>query len=200
MSTTLTVAYADPPYMGKAKKHYKDHEDYDGEVDHEALIDRLVSEYPDGWALSCHMPSMGLILQMCEERGLSLYDGDIRIGSWCKTFGAFKRNVRVAYVWEPVIIKPAERLDGSVPTRDFAVDAGSVLLEPITMKRGLAGAKPERFAFWLFNILGLRPCDELHDLFPGSRAISESWEAWKELGGPKLKQSLRVTNELQVLS
>jgi hypothetical protein len=43
------------------------------------------------------------------------------------------------------------------------------------MKRGLSGAKPERFCFWLFNCMGLRPCDELDDLFPGSRAVA-AWD------------------------
>lgn len=194
-SHTLHVAYADPPYIGQSKKHYKDHEDYAGEVDHGELLDRLIADYPDGWALSLHMPSLGLILQMCEDRGLSLYDGDIRVLNWVKTFGAYKKNVRVAYVWEPVIIKPCVRLDGSVPTRDFVFD--EIVAEPITMKRGLAGAKPERFCFWLFNCMGLRPCDTLDDLFPGSEAVTCAWETWCEQGGPKLKQSVKVTNELE---
>lgn len=29
--------------------------------------------------------------------------------SWVKGFAAFKRNVPVAYAWEPVIIKPARK-------------------------------------------------------------------------------------------
>lgn len=44
----LRLAYADPPYPGKARL-YRDHPDYGGEVDHAALIVRL-TEY-DGWAL-----------------------------------------------------------------------------------------------------------------------------------------------------
>jgi hypothetical protein len=196
-SERLTVAYADPPYIGQSKKQYADHPDYAGEVDHGALLDRLIADYPDGWALSLHMPSLFLIQRMLHDRDLDLFRGDYRVLPWCKTFGAFKRNVRVAYVWEPVIVRVPRRLEGAVPTRDFAVESEeSVLFESITMKRGLSGAKPERFAFWLFNVMGLRPCDELHDLFPGSRAVSDSWKAWKALGGPKLKQSVKVTNDL----
>src|SRR6185437_7416920 len=45
----LRLAYADPPYPGKAWM-YRGHPDYAGEVDHAALIRRL-STY-DGWALS----------------------------------------------------------------------------------------------------------------------------------------------------
>lgn len=188
---TLRVAYADPPYIGQSKKHYADHADYAGEVDHGALLDRLIADYPDGWALSLHTPSLGVITQMLADRGLSLMDGDVRVCSWVKTFGAYKRNVRVAYVWEPVIVRPPVRLDGSVPTRDF-------FAEPITMKKGLSGAKPERLCFWLFNVMGLRPCDDLHDLFPGTGAVSAAWERWRALGGPKIQQSIKVTNDLQV--
>jgi len=39
--TGLSMAYADPPYPGQAKRHYGDHPDYAGEVDLGALIERL---------------------------------------------------------------------------------------------------------------------------------------------------------------
>jgi hypothetical protein len=199
-SERLTVAYADPPYPGQSKKHYGDHEDYAGEVDHEDLIERLKADYPDGWALSTSMPALTDVLGMCARHGLSTMGGGIRVGTWVKTFGAYKRNVRVAYVWEPVIFAPPRRLPGAVPTRDFGYDVEDeqlVMAEPITMKRGLSGAKPERFCFWLFNVLGLRPGDTLDDLYPGSRAVSAAWDRWCALGGPKIKQAVKVTNELQ---
>ncbi len=181
MDRKLVMAYADPPYMGQAKKHYADHPDYAGEVDHQDLIDRLVRYYPDGWALSASSPSLRRILPMCPNT--------VRVMAWIKPFGAYKRNVRVAYVWEPVIVQPSERMPGSVPTRDFCA-------ESIAMKKGFSGVKPERFCFWLFNVMGLRPTDELHDLFPGSSAVTRAWDAWVQQGGPKIKQSLRTTNEL----
>jgi hypothetical protein len=34
------------------------------------------------------------------------------------------------------------------------------------------------FCFWLFDLLGLRPEDDLHDLYPGSGAVSSAWEQW----------------------
>jgi site-specific DNA-adenine methylase len=43
----VIFAYADPPYVGQAKRHYNSEE-----VDHVALIQMLVSDFPDGWALS----------------------------------------------------------------------------------------------------------------------------------------------------
>lgn len=198
---TLRVAYADPPYIGQARKHYKNEDSYNGEVHHGRLIHRLKTEYPDGWALSCHTPSLGIILSLCETLGLSLYKGDIRVMAWVKTFGAYKKNVRVAYVWEPVIVCPPRRLEGAAVTRDFSYSNEQddeqlpVLTESITMRKGLSGAKPERFAYWLFNVLGLRPCDQLDDLFPGTAAVGDAFEKWKAEGGPKLKQSVKVTNE-----
>jgi hypothetical protein len=171
------MAYADPPYPGQAKKHYADHEDYAGEVDHDDLVARLEREYRDGWALSTSSPALFDVLRICEFCGLSVARGDIRVMPWVKPFAVFKRNVRVAYAWEPVIVKPAERLDGAIPTRDF-------VSAPITMQRGLSGAKPDVFCHWLFAAMGLRPGvgDELHDLFPGSGAVARAWESWDAQG------------------
>jgi hypothetical protein len=165
------MAYADPPYIGQAKKHYEDHEDYAGEVDHGELVERLVRDYPDGWALSLSSPSTHIVLDHCRDHGLDLMAGDIRLGAWVKPFAAFKANVRVAYAWEPLVIKSAERLDGATPTRDFVSC-------PITMKRGLSGAKPEVVCHWLFAAMGLRRTDQLDDLFHGSGAVKAAWETW----------------------
>jgi hypothetical protein len=188
---TLRVAYADPPYPNQSKKHYGDHPDYDGEVDHMQLIHRLETSGYDGWALSTSAPGLQHVLDSCRVMGLDSLKGDFRVLAWPKTFGAFKRNVRVAYVWEPIILRPPPRLDGSVPTRDW-------FAEPITMKRGLSGAKPERLCFWLFNVLGLRACDTLDDLYPGSGAVMRAWESFCEQGAPKMKQSLKVAYSLEV--
>ena len=40
----ITVGYADPPYPGQGRKHYRC-----DEVDHAELIDRLVRDYPANW-------------------------------------------------------------------------------------------------------------------------------------------------------
>ena len=52
------IIYADPPYIGQAKKHYGLEE-----VDHKALI--LDLEAYDGWALSLSGPTLQQILAMC---------------------------------------------------------------------------------------------------------------------------------------
>lgn len=41
----------------------------------------------------------------------------------------------------------------------------------------LMGRKPLAFSVWLFALLGMRPGDELVDLFPGSGAVSAAWRA-----------------------
>lgn len=172
----LTMAFADPPYVGQSFKHYRNHPDYAGEVDHERLIGSLIEDYPDGWALSASAPSLRYLLPLCPENA--------RVMAWVKPFAAFKRNVRVAYAWEPIIVVPAERLEGATPTRDFVedlrlIDLELAVREPITMRRGFTGAKPDKFCWWLFEAMGLRPCDELHDLFPGSGAVGAAWDSWR---------------------
>jgi len=168
----MRFAYADPPYLGCGVTHYgHQHEraaDYDSLDAHAALIDRLVREFPEAWALSLHSPSLRAILPLCPE--------GVRVGGWFKPFASFKPNVNPAYCWEPVIFwggRSAAERGGrkALTTRDY-VEAG------ITLKRGTSGAKPERFAFWIFEFLGARAGDEFHDLFPGSGAVTRAWNTW----------------------
>jgi hypothetical protein len=42
------------------------------------------------------------------------------------------------------------------------------LSEPITLRKGLIGAKPERFCRWIADLLGYIEGDELVDIFPGT--------------------------------
>jgi hypothetical protein len=159
-------AYADPPYPGQSAKHYADHPDYNGEVDHVELIHRLDRDY-DGFVL--HTSSVAL------PGIVPLLPSDVRYMAWAKSFAAFKRNVSVAYAWEPVIVRSVRKptVNGRVVMRDFIV-------EPITMKKGLTGAKPEKVCRWIFEVAGLNPDDLLIDLFPGTGAVTAAWEAWRE--------------------
>lgn len=84
-SKPMRFAYADPPYIGQAKRHYS-HDPLCAEVDHAELIQRLTREFPDGWALSASAPSLATILPLCPS--------GYRVAVWVKTFCAFKRNVR----------------------------------------------------------------------------------------------------------
>lgn len=160
----MKVAYADPPYIGQAHK-YKDHPDYAGEVDHQALVARLVGEYPDGWALSLSSPTLRIILPYCPDNA--------RVMAWVKPFAIFKPNVNPAYAWEPVIVcgGRAKRSRQEPTVRDW-VSCN------ITLRRGLTGVKPDGFCFWLFEVLGLQPGDEFHDLFPGTGAVGRAYDIW----------------------
>lgn len=165
----MNIGYADPPYIGCAHL-YKDHPDYAGEVDHAALVARLEDEF-DGWVLhaSATPVSMAVIAPLVEKTGA-------RWMAWVKPFAAFKRNVPIAYAWEPVIVKPARKpvVSKRLVMRDW-VDC------PITMKRGLTGAKPEKVCHWAFEMVAARPDDNLVDMFPGTGAVSVAWENWKKL-------------------
>lgn len=158
----MRIAYADPPYPGCAYK-YKDHPDYAGEVDHAELIARLGTY--DGWLLHTASTTLRHILPLLPE--------DARIMAWVKPFAAFKRNVPVAYAWEPVIVRAARKpvVRGRIVMRDW-------IAENITMKKGLTGAKPEKVARWAFEMLGAEPTDSLDDLYPGTGAISDAWKRW----------------------
>ena len=162
----MRIAYADPPYPGCAHL-YRDHPDYAGEVDYQELGLRL-HEY-DGYCL--HTSSVALH----EVLGW-MYD-DVRIMAWIKPFAAFKANVPVAYAWEPVLVKAARKpvVKPEMTYRDW-------IAEPITLKRGLTGAKPERVCRWLFEVMGCEPDDELHDLYPGTGAVTQAWERWSRQG------------------
>ena len=159
----MRVAYADPPYIGQAKRHYRQ---FGGtEVDHRLLVAQLELEYPDGWALSLSSPSLATILPMCPS--------DVRVMAWVKPFASFKPNVNPGYCWEPVIVRggrPRTREQDTV--RDF-------ISANITLQRGMPGAKPDAFCYWLFEVLNLQPGDELADLFPGSGAVSRAWAKWQ---------------------
>lgn len=101
----MRFAYADPPYLGQGTKHYGDLHADAGDCDdllwHKALIERLCDEFPDGWALSLHTPSLKAMLNFCPD--------DVRVGAWVKPFAAFKKNVTRAYAWEPVILRGGVR-------------------------------------------------------------------------------------------
>jgi hypothetical protein len=94
--------------------------------------------------------------------------------AWVKPFAAFKRNVSVAYAWEPVIVKPCRK-----PVVSDAMVFRDWIAEPITLRRGLAGAKPAAVCRWGFEVLGLTPDDELVDLFPGTGGVTRAWERWR---------------------
>jgi len=153
----MKLAYADPPYLGCCSLYDHYHPDgkcWDDIDTHAALIRRLEHEY-DGYALSASSPSLFDLLPLFEVRP--------RIAPWVKPFAAFKRNVRIAYTWEPVIFSPGRdsSTDGAPVGRDH-------LAESITMRKGFTGAKPEAFCRWVLELMGWLPGDQIDDLYPGT--------------------------------
>jgi len=138
---------------------------------HRLLIERLCDEFPDGWALSLSEPSLRHLLPLTPEGA--------RTAAWVKPFASFKPNVNPAYTWEPVIFYGGRNRERYEPTaKDHHIEAPAVA-ENITLKRGFTGAKPEGFCIWLLDLLGVRPEDEIVDLFTGSGAVRRAWDAYR---------------------
>jgi hypothetical protein len=162
----VRLAYADPPYLGQAKRHYSN--DPSGipaeEVNFAALLNTLVNGY-DGWAMSASSPSLGYLLRLC-----GALVPDVRVAAWVKPFCSWKPSHRVQYAWEPVLF---------VPTRPRGTKARPSVRDyvsaNITTQRGTHGAKPDAFIRWLFDLLGAEPGDTLDDLYPGTGNVGRLW-------------------------
>lgn len=161
----LRLAYADPPYPGKAHL-YRGHPDYAGEVDHAALLSRL-QEY-DGWALSTSAASLPSVLSYLE------HGHGFRVAAWFRGSRAgLSSGPRSA--WEPVVYKCAR----SEPSREYSDDALIRRARPrMTDPRRVIGAKPAAFCGWLFDLLGAAQRDSFDDLFPGSGGVARAWRDW----------------------
>lgn len=157
----MKLAYADPPYLGVSYRY--DHPDaakWDDPAAHIELM-RMLDRTYDGWALSASSTSLyALVPGIPSPRA--------RIAAWVKPFAAFKRNVRIAYTWEPVIY---------VPGRDSSKDGAAVGRDHITasimMRKGLTGAKPPEVCNWILNLMGYVDGDEVTDLFPGTGIMNK---------------------------
>lgn len=163
----VKLAFADPPYLGCCRLYGHEHNDggsepwdgrcWDDPETHRILLAELSERYV-GWAYSMTSTSLAQLLPLAPE---------CRVAAWVKPFAAFKRNVRVAYTWEPVLF---------VPGRDRSIDGAPVgrdhIAEPITLRRGLTGAKPERVCTWILDLLGYRDGDIVDDLFPGTAVMA----------------------------
>ena len=175
LGAVVKFAYADPPYVGQARRYYgvdrsrgrhleRSHPDYAGEVDHAELIARLVDEFPDGWALSLSERSLRTILPMCPD--------DVRVMAWVKSFHNWKPGVWPSFAWEPVILRGGRRpAPNGYPPNNW-------LRASMTTRRGVVGAKPDEFCWWVFRCLNAQTDDILVDLFPGSGAVGRAWDSY----------------------
>lgn len=161
----MHFAFADPPYLGCCKLYDHFHGTngrcWDDPETYRAFFEHLTTRWPDGWALCASSTSLQTLLPLIPP------DTSVRIAAWVKPFAAYKRNVRIAYTWEPVIFYKGRTSskDGAYVNRDY-------LAESITMRKGFTGAKPERFCRWTLDLLGWKPGDKVDDLYPGTKVFS----------------------------
>lgn len=156
-------AYADPPYVGLAKRYYGDQETYAGEVDHVELIGRLqarlIAGEIKGWALSCSTKSLRFLLPLCPE--------GVRVATWVKPGGVPPSTLGIHSKQEHVLVVEGRKAQPGV--RDW------LMAHPARGGGDLPGRKPIAFCAWLFDLLGMVPGDELDDLFPGTGVVGRSW-------------------------
>lgn len=164
----MKLAYADPPYLGCCKLYGHEHNDggsdpwdgrcWDDPETHQLLLTALAERY-DGWAYSMTSTSLAQLLPLAPA---------CRVAAWVKPFAAFKRNVRIAYTWEPVLFSP-----GRDSSKDGALVGRDHIAEPITLRKGFTGAKPTRVCSWVLDLLGYAEGDEVDDLFIGTNVMAE---------------------------
>lgn len=158
----MRFGYADPPYPGLA--HYYAEKT---EVDHAELVERLMREFPDGWALSTSSVALGRVLRLCPE--------ETRVCAWVRPVRP-TRSARALQAWEPLLVWGGRPLPTNVTQdlRDVCIALGRHRAFP----GALVGMKPPAFSEWMFRQLGARIGDELVDLFPGSGAVTEAWRRY----------------------
>jgi hypothetical protein len=159
----MKLAYADPPYIGKAKLHYDC-----AEINFPELIARLENDY-DGFALSCNSVDLKILLPMFKTK--------IRIGAWVKPWAAIKKNVWPVYAWEPVIFRtPKRKIIKHKMILDWIQQCPNM-----TKNSKIIGKKPMAFSFWIFEILRADPSDDFTDLYHGSGAVKEAWKLFTRM-------------------
>lgn len=168
------LAYADPPYPGKARRCYGDQATYAGEVDHAALLERL-SGY-DGWALSTSAAALQTVLALAPP--------GTRVAAWTKPHRPHK-TAAISNAWEPVLYQPARPIPGAGVVDHHAT--GRVRQRP-TLPDAVIGMKPPSFCTWVFQLLGATDGDTLDDLFPGSGIVAWCWDRHLSSGAAALEQ------------
>lgn len=176
----MKFAYADPPYLGKARyyvAHHPEAKKWDDPETHRLLIAGLQLWYPDGWALSLSERSLRIILPMCPP--------EARVAAWMTDRPRFAgKPVPVRKHFEPVIFCGGRTYsDTGNRTADFIVTAQESIEGPryamrhedIRKGKTFVGRKPRAFSLWLLDLLGWLPGDTIDDLFPGSGAVSTAW-------------------------
>ena len=155
---SLRLAFADPPYVGLSG-YYVGHPDYNGEVDHAALVRRLFAY--DGWALACSVESLPYILSLTGPR---------RVASWVRGARTSRARGPVSS-WEAVIYQPARSVVANQVADSLVYHAHPRRTDP----GRVMGSKPAPYWSWIFGLLTARSGDTFDDIFPGSGRGTDAW-------------------------
>lgn len=164
----MKFAYADPPYFKQGKKRYGEYHDeaqvWDSQESHLGLIEKLYTEYNDGFVYSCNPANLSWILTKYP---------DLRVCAWVKTFHQI-RPTTVQFAWEPVLLHGGRKDNKRKPmVRDWF--QGNA-----TRKKGLPGAKSLQFNTWILQLLNYQIGDTLDDLFPGTGGMADAVKQYEE--------------------
>ena len=72
------------------------------------------------------------------------------------------------------ILHPDTYDGGDLQIKDF-------IAENITLQKGLSGAKPKLFCYWVFEMLGMEPDDIFKDMYPGTGGVTKALDSWKSI-------------------
>lgn len=138
--------------------HHPDAGEWDDPARHRQLLEDLCAQY-SGWAIATMMDGLD------HYRPLPI---PARVMVWHKTT-AHPSPHRIANTLEAVILYPPEGRRHKPPG---ALQVPDIIRAP-ALQTGFPGAKPAVWTRWVLDALGYDPDqDELHDLFPGSGAVT----------------------------
>lgn len=182
----LRLAYADPPYPGRSKRYYGEHPDFAGEVDLACLVEQLRDGFPDGWALSTSADALQEVLALCPAGA--------RVAVWVRGERPVRAR-RPLNAWEPVIYHGGRAIERAPEERRTDVLAYTSRAR-LTDENRVVGSKPAAFCYWLFDLLGALPGDDLVDVFPGSGGVARAWSYYLDAGVRPVAEDLDALLEL----
>lgn len=187
----MRFAIADPPYLGRAERHYgpgayRRPEFGSGPARAAAGMHpatTTTTRHPEAWKWDDPLTHQQLVRRLHDEydgwavsmwpTSLSTYLAvapmDARVCAWVKKLPV-PGGSRVVTAWEPVLVY--------VPGPRRGRGTGLHVLDVLTAdpaRNGHVGAKPPAWTRWILTLLGYDPeIDTVDDLFPGSGAVSEA--------------------------
>lgn len=155
------IGQASAAAHARAADLHPDAGEWDDPARHRALLEDLVEQY-DGWAIATPLDGLE------HYRPLPLA---ARVLIWVKP-RSMPTAHRIASTCEAVIVSPPAARRARFDRHGVLAQVPDVLTCPAP-SIGFAGAKPVAWTRWVLDALGYDPdIDELHDVFPGSGAVS----------------------------